>query len=108
MKLFEDTLKNKMENMMEEIDGSELAKKGLEVINRAANTAQENFRWQQQQVQWQLSQYLAQHRLTLEKVNTAIAILNHESKEAGLTGLLVSWTLVTSPSLPLVPTQPLY
>jgi len=64
---------------------TEQARIGLKAINEAANTAQDNFRQQKNQMQAELNAYLTQYHLTLQKVHTAVAILNNELNKAGLT-----------------------
>ena len=63
----------------------EQARKGLDAITKAANTARKTFRQQRDQMQLDPNRYTSQNKLTLGKVNTVVAILDYESKQAGLT-----------------------
>jgi hypothetical protein len=63
----------------------ERASKGLDAINRTAKIAEESFRRQNLQMQSDLDRYLDQNKLTLEKVDKVVAILDRELKKSRLT-----------------------
>jgi hypothetical protein len=57
-------------------DENKQATATLNTINKAIDTAQERFQKQKQQLKSQLDEYMAQNKLSWDKVNTALAVLN--------------------------------
>ena len=62
----------------------EQATKELDAITKAIATAQDMFRKQKKDLKARMDEYLAQHKLSWKKVNTALALLDMELSRAGM------------------------
>ena len=60
------------------------AKKGIDSLIREIAVLQNRYRKQKRDLQDQLDEYMAQNRLSWEKVNTVLAVLNAKLHKAGL------------------------
>jgi len=62
----------------------EQATRELDAVTKAIATAQDMFRKQKRDLKAQMDEYLAQHKLSWEKVNTVVALLDGELGRAGM------------------------
>jgi hypothetical protein len=62
----------------------EQATRELDAVIRAMTTAQDAFRQQKRDLKAQMNEYMAQHKLSWKKVNTAITLLDTELARAGM------------------------